>query len=380
MVRNTFRIFCFCCISTLGSTISAQNVSGFSNWYEALAEGKSDSILVWYQLLPASERIQSKPVLLYAEALNRSNQVDQAIDLLDELKTSDSLNGEFRDRLAELYMQELLWEKAYVHYSSLLNQFPKVAKYWRKMGDISLQVDQNEAASYYYSQAHIHDVYNPEYTILYAKSLVNLDKLDSALQLIQKNSALFPNNRSYQFYLAELLYRNSSYQSTVQILDRFTQLPNYYQMISGLSWIQLDSFQRGMDILVELPEKLLQHEVVQGKLAHACLQLGDTTKAMVYFEGALEAGISKNSAIYYLEKAKVYLQLNNLPQAKNAVYKGMSIKRLPELVWYNAKISELQGQLAQAKTSYSEFIQMADSTQLNKLTEAQFKLDSLSRN
>ena len=221
-------------------------------------------------------------------------------------------------QLASVYEQEENVPKAVKYYNRLLKQDSLNAVYLRKLGQLYMKSDIKVDAFKYFSKAYEINS-NDFYTI---KGLVELltinEQFEQADSILTEALRIDSTNIQYTLLAARNNYIQKDYEATIEKMESLRgrlDLSNYYNKLTGFSYLQVDSLDKA---IFHLSKSLVD----EPRPEHACYYLGiayekkeEMELALAFYNKALTAGISKDIDLYHRNLARIYKENNQLKEA-----------------------------------------------------------------
>ncbi len=262
---------------------------------------------------------------------------------LEELNT-DSVSCTFAKSLATIYETENNIPKAIKYYRLLTQKFPENGIYFRKLGQLNLEVGEvfdafpNFLKSYAINDKDVFAIQGIAEILLANNEYGQVDSL--------LNKAIDYDEENYTLNLlkARSKYKQKQYDSTAVVLHRLskiTTLNNYYNKMLGYSFLQVDSLDKAILYLERSlvdernPENALYY------LATAYEKKEDTEMAIYYFERTIEAGISKNQSIYHKNLGRIFDKSNKTKEAIKQYEAAYRYSEDPLMLFYLARASDV---------------------------------------
>ena len=280
----------------------------------------------------------------YGISAQKAGDFKKAKTLFLELEKIDTTKFTFAKSLATIYETENNIPKAIKYYRLLTQKFPKNGIYFRKLGQLNLEVGEVFDAFPNFIQAYAindKDVFAVQgiSEILLANN--EYGQVDSLL-----NKAIDYDKENYTLNLlkARSKYKQKQYDSTSVVLHRLskiTTLNNYYNKMLGYSLLQIDSLDQAILFLERSlvdeknPENALYY------LATAYEKKEDTKMSIYYFERAIEAGISKNISIYHKNLGRIFDKSNKTKEAIKQYEAAYRHSEDPLMLFYLARASDV---------------------------------------
>ncbi len=221
-------------------------------------------------------------------------------------------------QLASVYEQEENVPKAIKYYNQLLKQDSLNAVYTRKLGQLFMKADMMHDAFPYFAKAYSLNA-NDFYTI---KGMVEILTTNKQYELADSilTEALIVDSTNIQFTLlsARSAYIQKKYNKTIEQIESLRgrlDLNNYYNKMTGFSYLQVDSLDRAIFHLSKSLVDEPRPEHASYYLGIAYEKKGEPELALEYYEKALMAGISKDTDLYHRQLAKLHKEKNQLKKA-----------------------------------------------------------------
>ena len=316
----------------------------------------------------------------YEQALERLNnyQYDRALDLLSACYKEYANDPAYLSRLAYCYFQLGRYPDAKLFYNSILKLDSTNTQAISSLGSIfEKENNQREALRYYVYWASLdsnssfafkrsgftairsglgmegilfflkaHEL-NPadietidQLSTLYLQS----EQLDYAEQVLQKGLNIDPNNIRLLQNKARLFSKRKDYPTVIQAIEKTMaqgDTSEYYQMMIGVAYLQLDSLDKGIFNLEEIMRRKEDTEHTHQYLGLAYRKKGDTKKSIEHFEKAIQKGISEKIDSYYADLGAIYESQSSYRKAIEQYQKAQEYRSKPEYVFFVARNHDL---------------------------------------
>ena len=280
----------------------------------------------------------------YGISAQKAGDFKKAKTLFLELEKIDTSKFTFAKSLATIYETENNIPKAIKYYRLLTQKFPKNGIYFRKMGQLNLEVGEvfdafpNFLKAYAINDKDVFAIQGISEILLANNEYGQVDSL--------LNKAIDYDKENYTLNLlkARSKYKQKQYDSTAVVLHRLskiTTLNNYYNKMLGYSFLQVDSLDKAILFLERSlvdeknPENALYY------LATAYEKKEDTEMAIYYFEKSIEAGVSKNIAIYHKNLGRIFDKSKKTKQAIKQYEAAYRYSEDPLMLFYLARASDV---------------------------------------
>lgn len=221
-------------------------------------------------------------------------------------------------QLANVYELEENVPKAIKYYNRLLEKDSLNSIYLRKLGQLYMKADMMHDAFPYFSLAYKLNS-NDFYTIKGMVEILTTNEEYSLADSILTEALLIDStNIQYTLLSARTNYIKKDYKKTIEKIESLTgklDLNNYYNKLTGFSYLQVDSIDKA---IFHLSKSL----VGESRPEHACYYLGiayekkgEQELALQFYEKALAAGVSKDIDLYHRNLARIYKEENDLKKA-----------------------------------------------------------------
>jgi len=252
-------------------------------------------------------------------------------------------NKQVLKKLASVYEQEENVPKAVKYYNRLLKQDSLNAIYLRKLGQLYMKADMKHDAFPYYAKAYKLNS-NDFYTITGFVELLNSTKdYDLADSILTEALVIDSTNIKYTLLSARNSYIQKDYIKTIEKIESLQgrlDLNNYYNKMTGFSYIQIDSLDKA---IFHLSKSLVR----ETKPEHACYYLGiayekkeEIELALEFYEKALVAGISKDTDLYHRNLARIYKEQNQLKKSIHHYTEAMKYDDDPLIIFLLAQVCD----------------------------------------
>ncbi|MBT8411605.1 MAG: tetratricopeptide repeat protein [Octadecabacter sp.] len=144
--------------------------------------------------------------LIQARALQMAGQDEAAVAELQDLRTARPANPFVGFALAQALHYTGAFEEEDEVYAELTASVPNFIRSWAGRIDLALEDDQTEAAAQICDEALIHNAGNRTLILLKCRVLQALQRLDSAIELIEEALEQMPADEVLQTRLVQLLY------------------------------------------------------------------------------------------------------------------------------------------------------------------------------
>ncbi len=280
----------------------------------------------------------------YGISSQKSGDLKKAKTLFLELEKMDTTKFIFAKSLATIYEIENNIPKAIKYYRLLTEKFPENGIYFRKLGQLNLEVGEVFDAFPNFIKAYAineRDVFAVQGI---AEILLANNEYGQVDSLLNKGIEYDKENYTLNLLKARSKYKQKQYDSTAVVLDRLskiTTLNNYYNKMLGYSLLQIDSLDQAILFLERSlvdeknPENALYY------LATAYEEKEDMEMAIYYFEKSIEAGISKNIAIYHRNLGRIFDKSNKTKKAIKQYEAAYRYSEDPLLLFYLARACDV---------------------------------------
>lgn len=316
----------------------------------------------------------------YEQALERLNnyQYDRALDLLSACYKEYANDPAYLSRLAYCYFQLGRYPDAKLFYNSILKLDSTNTQAISSLGSIfEKENNQREALRYYVYWASLdssssfafkrsgftairsglgtegilfflkaHEL-NPadietidQLSTLYLQS----EQLDYAEQVLQKGLNIDPNNIRLLQNKARLFNKRKDYSTVIQAIEKTMaqgDTSEYYQMMIGVAYLQLDSLDKGIFNLEEITRRKEDTEHTHQYLGLAYRKKGDAKKGIEHFEKAIQKGISEKIDSYYADLGAIYESQGSYRKAIEQYQKAQTYQMKPEYTFFLARNHDL---------------------------------------
>lgn len=280
----------------------------------------------------------------YGLSAQKTGDFKKAKALFLELEKIDTTQFTFAKSLATIYETENNIPKAIKYYRLLTKKFPENGIYFRKLGQLNLEVGEvfdafpNFKKAYEINDKDVFAIQGLSEIFLANNQYAQIDSLlMKAINYDQENYTL-------NLLKARSKYKQKQYDSTAIVLYKLsntTTLNNYYNKMLGYAFLQIDSLDKAILFLERSlvdeknPENALYY------LATAYEKKEDTTMAIYYFERSIEAGVSKNQAIYHKNLGRIFDKNKETKKAIKQYEAAYRYSEDPLMLFYLARASDV---------------------------------------
>jgi tetratricopeptide (TPR) repeat protein len=236
----------------------------------------------------------------------------------NEVLKQDSLQATALSSLGGIHEREINYQKALEYYLRLIEVDSTNSYYYKLCGLTAKKLNQPLVTLGFFSRAH---QYNPgdieaidQITFIY----LSMDQLDYAEQMLQKGLSIAPHNNKLLRNKARLANKRQHFPIVAEALEQTMEqgdTTNYYQMMLGVAYIRLDSFERARYHFERLLARGEDTEHVHHYLGLAYQKQEDFEQAQKHMEIALEKAISPKIGRYHADLAKVLESQDDLSTA-----------------------------------------------------------------
>lgn len=260
-----------------------------------------------------------------------------------EVLGQDSIHKIALQNLARIYELEENVPKAIRCYNDLVKQDTTNAIYYRKLGQLYAKAEFNIDAFDQFQKAY---AINPK-DFFTVKGMVEIHLADEEFQEADEllDTALAYDSTNIQLILmsARSSYIQKEFLETVEGLERLhgkLDLNNYYSKMLGFSYLQIDSIDRSILYLTKslVNEKNPEYALYYLAIAHE--EKEEYEQAIVYYEKAKQAGISKQIDNYYRSLGRLYKENNDLSAAIKNYEKAYEHSKDPLLLFLLAQATD----------------------------------------
>jgi tetratricopeptide (TPR) repeat protein len=257
----------------------------------------------------------------------------------------DSLNTKALSAVGSIYEQERNFRQAKQYFNQLTSIDSTNAYYYKRLGKLSLQTNQALPALAYYLKAH--ELNGADIAVITRLSdlYLAMGQLDGAEQMIRKGLSLDGKNIQLLQAQARLHHKRKAHEEVVETVERTMALgdtSNYYQMLLGVAYLQVDSTDRAIHHLEQIVARKKDTEHTHHYLGLAYRNKKDYPQSRLHLEKAIEKGLSPKLGDYYRELGGLHDQQGDWKAAITQYEKALD---------YGAGI-DVRFQLARAADQY----------------------------
>jgi tetratricopeptide (TPR) repeat protein len=193
--------------------------------------------------------------ILYAQKKNKNKTKNE--NKIKEKEANSNGTTQSKNEQIDFYFYEGLTKKALNDYKGSISMFMEVLKLDPKhhaslynIGEMLFEMNNYSEAETYLAKAVQYDNKNVWYLRLLALAYEKNQKLEDAIQIIEKNLNNFPNEMELRLQLAEIYIRNTQYRKAIALYDT---VENYTGVNEEIS-VQ----KQRIYLLLNEPEKAIQ--------------------------------------------------------------------------------------------------------------------------
>jgi tetratricopeptide (TPR) repeat protein len=337
-------------------------------------------LLLCCQIPAQEENVLPTPQERYDQALERMNsyQFDRALELLSHCYNEYSKDQTYLSRLAYCYFQLGRYPDAKLFYNTVLKLDSTNTQAISSLGSIfEKENNQREALRYYAYWALLdstssfafkrsgftavrsglgtegilfflraHELNPADIETIDQLSTIYLqsDQLEYAEQILQRGLNIDPNNIRLLQNKARLFSKRKDYPKVIQAIEKTMaqgDTSEYYQMMIGVAYLQLDSLDKGIFNLEEITRRKEDTEHTHQYLGIAYRKKGDAKKSIIHFETAIQKGISEKIDSYYADLGAIYESQGSYRKAIEQYQKAQTYQTKPEYTFFLARNHDL---------------------------------------
>ena len=173
----------------------------------------------------------------------------------DQALKVDSTNTVVISALGALYEQELNYRKAFSYYQQLLQIDTTNGYFFKRNGYLALRLGDPIAAAGYFLRAYEISESDIEAMLQLTSIYLAVDQLEFAERMTKKVNFLDPNNIKYLHNQARLYQKQKDYEQVAFMVNRAMKngdTTNYYQMLLGVAYVELDSLDEAISTLSQI--------------------------------------------------------------------------------------------------------------------------------
>lgn len=336
----------------------------------------------------------------YNQALDRiaSYQFDKALELLSTCYRQDPKNPDYLSRIAYCHFQLGRYPDAKLFYNAVLqldstntqvisslgsiyekeNNYREALRYYiywaaldttnsfayKRCGYSALRSGMGTEGMLYFLQAHTLNPADIETIDQLSTIYLQTEQLDYAEQVLQQGLNIDPKNIRLLQNKARLFNKRKEYPIVIQSIEQTMaqgDTSDYYQMMLGVAYLQMDSLDKGIYNLEEIVRREEDTEHTHQYLGLAYRKKGDLEKSITHFETAIQKGISEKIDSYYADLAAIYESQNNYRKAIEYYQKAQEYKAQPEYIFFTARNYDMAYKdKRQALKLYQQYITTQD--------------------
>jgi Flp pilus assembly protein TadD len=244
------------------------------------------------------------------------------------------------------YVYELEWNHlaAQSYYRQLLEIDSTNSYYYRLNAYNAMNTQAPLQAIAYFNKAH---TLHPNDLVVInelAELYIQLEAFNYAETMVEKGLKLSGNNIKLLYTAARIQNKNKAYDHVIRLLEKTQSLGDtnaYYQMLLAVSYLQLDSLDKGIFQLEHIIRQQKETEHTHHYLSIAYDQKRDADKSIYHLEKALEKAISPKTSTYYEELAVHYDRKKDYKKALELYEEAYAHSGKPTYLFYIARDTDL---------------------------------------
>lgn len=246
--------------------------------------------------------------------------------------------------LGYLYEVELNYASAQPYYRTLLQIDTTNSYYYRLNAFNAMKTGQTLQGIAYFSKAH---TLNPSDLVVInelAEVYLELDALEYAEIMTNKGLELSDENIKILYTAARVQNKKKAYENVIELLGKAQEQGDtnaYYQTMLAVSYLQLDSLDKGIYQLEHIVSKEKDTEHTHHYLSIAFDEKGEEDKSMYHLEKALEKAISPKTSTYYEELAGHYDRKKDYKKALELYEEAYAHSEKEVYLFYIARNTDL---------------------------------------
>ncbi len=173
---------------------------------------------------------------------------------------------------------------------------------------------------------------------------IQSEQLEYAEIILQKGLNIDPNNIRLLQNKARLFNKQRDYPTVIQTIEKTMMLGDtseYYQMMIGVAYLQLDSLDKAITNLEHIVTREEDTEHTHQYLGLAYRKKGDVEKSIRHFETAIEKGISEKVPSYYGDLGAIYEEKGDYRKAVTHYQKAYEYEPQAEYLFFQARNNDL---------------------------------------
>jgi tetratricopeptide (TPR) repeat protein len=256
----------------------------------------------------------------------------------------DSLNTVAISSLGSIYERELNYKKAFSQYQKLIQIDTTNAYYYKKNGFTAIRIGEPFYAIAYFLKAHDLNSNDIEAIDQLSSIYLAIDQPEYAEKMIAKGLFIDPNNIKIRYAKAKLAQKQKDYPTVVQNIQRAMvqgDTSNYYQMMLGAAYLQLDSLDEAIFHLEEIVKREKDTQYTHHYLGLAYRDKDEKEKSEQHFKKAIELGVSPKMGIFQADLAAFYAEENQYKKAFDHYQKAYEYTGQASFLFHTARNADL---------------------------------------
>ncbi|MEN0006531.1 MAG: tetratricopeptide repeat protein [Bacteroidota bacterium] len=256
----------------------------------------------------------------------------------------DSLNTLAISALGAIYEQELNYRKSFSYYQRLIQMDTTNGYFFKRNGYLALRLGDPLVALGYFLRAYEISSNDVEAMLQITNIFLSVGQLEEAEKMANKVNFLDPNNIKNLHNRARLYQKQKEYEQVASSVNRAMQngdTTNYYQMLLGVAYVELDSLDEAISTLTKIIERKKDNEYTHHYLAIAYRDRGEIEESIKHFQIAIEKGASPKMHAFHEDLARVYVERNQHRKALTHFAKAYEYKEEAKYLFQMARSADL---------------------------------------
>lgn len=256
----------------------------------------------------------------------------------------DSLNATALASLGSIYEREANYGRARGYYDQLIEIDTANSYYFKKRGQLALRLGDVAGGTAYLLRAHQLNERDMEVIDQLSDVYLAMELPDYAEKILELGFLQDPKNIKLLYNKARLHNKRKEYPEVAAAVEGAMaqgDTSDYYQMMIGVAYLRIDSFDRAIAHLEAIVAREKDTEHTHHYLGLGYLEKEEPEKAETHLRRAIELGISPKMGIYHGDLASLLASRDHYKGAIDHYQAAYEHDPQPEFLFHLARQSDL---------------------------------------